>query len=45
MTVPGPGLLAVIGLMTLGLAAAPVFPLFTLMTPQWASRPPGSRGW
>ena len=36
MTVPGPGLLAVIGLMTLGLAAAPVFPLLTLMTPQWA---------
>ena len=34
MTVPGPGLLAVIGLMILGLAAAPVFPLLTLMTPQ-----------
>jgi fucose permease len=36
MTVPGPGLLAVVGLMTLGLAAAPVFPLLTLTTPQWA---------
>jgi MFS family permease len=36
MTVPGPGLLAVAGLMILGLAAAPVFPLLTLMTPQWA---------
>ena len=36
MTVPGPGSLAVAGLMILGLAAAPVFPLLTLMTPQWA---------
>ena len=35
MAAPGPGLLAVIGLMTLGLAAAPVFPLLTLMTPRW----------
>ena len=35
MTVPGPGALAVAGLMILGLAAAPVFPLLTLMTPQW----------
>ena len=34
MTVPGPGLLAVIGMMTLGVAAAPVFPLFTLTTAQ-----------
>jgi len=34
MAVPGPGLLAVIGLMTLGLAAAPVFPLLTLITGQ-----------
>lgn len=41
MTAPGPGLLAVIGLMILGLAAAPVFPLLTLMTPQWAG---GSTG-
>jgi fucose permease len=32
MTVPGPG--AVAGLMILGLAAAPVFPLFTLTTAQ-----------
>ena len=38
MTAPGPGLLAVIGLMILGLAAAPVFPLLTLMTPQWRRR-------
>ena len=36
MTVPGPGSLAVAGLMILGLAAAPVYPLLTLMTPQWA---------
>ena len=34
MTVPGPGLLAVAGLMVVGLAAAPVFPLFTLTTAQ-----------
>jgi len=34
MAVPGPGLLAVIGMMTLGLAAAPVFPLLTLTTAQ-----------
>ena len=34
MTVPGPGALAVAGLMILGLAAAPVFPLFTLTTAQ-----------
>jgi fucose permease len=32
MTLPGPGALAVAGLMLLGLAAAPVFPLFTLTT-------------
>jgi fucose permease len=32
MTVPGPGALAVAGLMILGLAAAPVFPLVTLTT-------------
>jgi len=36
MTVPGPGLLAVAGLMTLGLAAAPVFPLLTLTAGQRA---------
>ena len=36
MTIPGPGLLAVIGMMVLGLAAAPVFPLFTLTTGQRA---------
>ena len=44
MTAPGPGVLAVTGLMTLGLAAAPVFPLLTLMTPRWigsATEPPG----
>ena len=32
MAMPGPGSLAVAGLMLLGLAAAPVFPLFTLTT-------------
>jgi fucose permease len=32
MTLPGPGALAVAGLMLLGLAAAPVFPLLTLIT-------------
>jgi fucose permease len=32
MTVPGPGFLAVIGMTALGLAAAPIFPLFTLTT-------------
>jgi fucose permease len=32
MAVPGPSLLAVAGLMVVGLAAAPVFPLFTLTT-------------
>jgi fucose permease len=32
MAVPGPGFVAVIGMMTLGLAAAPIFPLFTLTT-------------
>jgi fucose permease len=34
MTLPGPGLLAVVGMMTLGLAASPIFPLFTLSTSQ-----------
>jgi fucose permease len=34
MAVPGPGSLAVIGMMTMGLAAAPVFPLLTLTTAQ-----------
>ncbi len=42
MTAPGPGLLAVIGLMILGLAAASVFPLLTLMTPQWADSAAGA---
>ena len=32
MTVPGPGALAVGGMMILGLAAAPIFPLLTLTT-------------
>ncbi|HEY5395956.1 MAG TPA: MFS transporter [Trebonia sp.] len=32
MAAPGPGLLAVAGLLVVGLAAAPVFPLFTLTT-------------
>ena len=31
--------------MTLGLAAAPIFPLLTLMTPQWAGYARGPRGW
>jgi fucose permease len=34
MTVPGPAFVAVIGMMTLGLAAAPIFPLLTLTTAQ-----------
>jgi fucose permease len=34
LAVPGPGLLAVAGLMVVGLAAAPIFPLFTLTTAQ-----------
>lgn len=34
MAVPGPGVLAIAGLMTLGLAASPIFPLFTLTTAQ-----------
>lgn len=32
MAVPGPAALAVIAMMTVGLAAAPIFPLFTLTT-------------
>lgn len=44
MASPGPPILAVAGLMILGLAAAPVFPLFTLTTAHRASaaRTPGS---
>jgi len=42
MTAPGPGLLAVVGLMILGLAAAPVFPLLILMIPQWADSATGA---
>lgn len=34
MTVPDPGLVAVLGMMTVGFAAAPIFPLFTLTTAQ-----------
>jgi fucose permease len=34
MTVPGPAFLAIIGMTALGLTAAPVFPLFTLITPK-----------
>lgn len=34
MAVPGPGLVAVVGMMTVGLAAAPIFPLLTLTTAQ-----------
>jgi fucose permease len=33
MTMPGPGFIAVTGMMALGLAAAPVFPLVTMTTP------------
>jgi len=36
MAVPGPGILAVIGMLTVGLAAAPIFPLLTLTTAQRA---------
>ncbi len=43
MTAPGPGLLAVVGLMILGLAAAPVFPLLILMIPQWADSATGAK--
>jgi fucose permease len=32
--VPGPGFLGVIGVLTVSLAAAPIFPLFTLNTRQ-----------
>jgi len=32
MSVPGPGFVAVVGMMALGLAAAPIFPLLTLTT-------------
>jgi fucose permease len=34
MAVPGPSTLAVVGLLLLGVAAAPIFPLFTLATAQ-----------
>ena len=34
MAVPGPALVAVIGMMTLGLAAAPIFPILTITTAQ-----------
>jgi fucose permease len=36
MSVPGSGFVAVIGLMTVGLAAAPIFPLLTITTAQRA---------
>jgi MFS family permease len=36
MTVPGPSSLAIAGLLFVGLAAAPIFPLFTLTTAQRA---------
>ena len=36
MSVPGPGFVPVIGLMTVGLAAAPIFPLLTITTAQRA---------
>ena len=34
MSLPGPGFVAVIGLMAVGLAAAPIFPLLTITTAQ-----------
>ena len=34
MALPGPGLVGVVGLMIVGLAAAPIFPLLTLTTPE-----------
>ncbi len=34
LVVPGPPVLAVAGLLTVGFAAAPIFPLFTLTTAQ-----------
>jgi len=34
MTVPGPGALPVVGMMTVGVAAAPIFPLLTVTTAQ-----------
>ncbi len=34
MSLPAPGFVAVVGMMTLGLAAAPIFPLLTLTTAQ-----------
>jgi fucose permease len=34
MAVPGPRFLAVAGIMAVGVAAAPIFPLFTLTTPE-----------
>lgn len=40
MTVPGPSGLAVAALVTLGLAAAPIFPLFTLTTARRAGAVP-----
>ena len=36
MSVPGPALVAVLGMMMLGLAAAPIFPLLTITTTQWS---------
>jgi fucose permease len=33
MTIPGPGFVAIAGMMTLGLAGAPIFPLITITTP------------
>jgi fucose permease len=41
MAVPGPAVVAVIGLLTLGLAAAPVFPLLIITTTQRTGAVPG----
>ncbi len=43
MTVPGPGIPAVVGLMVIGLAAAPVFPLLALRTAWQAGTTGGHR--
>jgi len=43
MAAPGPAALAVTGLLVLGLAAAPVFPLFTLTTRDRLGAAPGRR--
>ncbi|MGH3193327.1 MAG: MFS transporter [Streptosporangiaceae bacterium] len=43
MSLPGPGLVGVLGLMIVGLAAAPIFPLLTLTTPERTGAERGAR--